>query len=715
MKAPLSPLVIRIMTMMALVVVLLATGGSTQAQQAAPNAPSADDGVRECGDEWVNDYPGTGSDLSATDDDARGICSKLRSSGFTWRFDYGNSQAWEEDWKRSGAGGTEYAYVDTVDMAYFSGHGSGNAIVFGVGGNTHDDTYLTYQDCRDAWGDGDAEWVALSACNILDNPHMVGWSYCMKGLHLIFGFKTTMADTAHGVHFGNYINWGWDMTNAWFLASNVSQPSGKIARVIAEEDYQFNDRPANHNSADQPQDNDFFWREHKVGCEPARPVDISALDGTMPVFTTPYLSADEANSQWSNLGGAFGVTTTRLTIAPQSLYPAQTGEVWVSEDGQLQMDSASGLYIYGDKARLGAEPGQARVQAGYRIMQIGPTDAKDIADKFLTDNDLMPGDAFYWETVADTQSMGQKGAATLSVETFEPVQTETLDWQVVYSRKLTYTPTKLDAEPITFSVVGPGAKLKVYVAPEAMVNLEGALTESPVIGGVGGWRATGSGPTLAAVQEVPVLDYAQVEMLFNTLESTVSLGYIPVLFDSREVASHTVGYYEHSLGTGQDQLIPTYILAVKYVLSNGGGETTSDVHIPANPQFSAPLAKITSQVPTLVKVGQQVTLQAADASKKLSELGYDAALDFPLGTGNPDSYTYNWYLDVVDDDHKIGGGRYLDYTVPETSARPGGGPERHTIILEVKDGLSPRPPSTMTASVDILIAGQIYLPVIVRQ
>ena len=74
-------------------------------------AGAGDDGVLEVGVEYVNWYPGSG-DLYGTDDDALSLYNELGNGGWTKRYAYGNSSAWEEDWKASWYGGTEYNYVD---------------------------------------------------------------------------------------------------------------------------------------------------------------------------------------------------------------------------------------------------------------------------------------------------------------------------------------------------------------------------------------------------------------------------------------------------------------------------------------------------------------------------------------------------------------------------------------------------------------------------
>jgi len=689
-----------------------AAGPATEAalSPAGDTEPAgADDNVLEVGVEWVNDYPGTGSDLSATDDDALGLYNRLGSCGWTRRFAYGNSLAWEEDWKGAAkpGGGTEDTYVDNVDLAYFSGHGSTNGFWFGVGGNTHDDAQLTYSDARLEWGEKDAEWIGLSTCLVLDDSHLRDWAWTMNGLHLILGFKTTMADTAHGVWFGQYLCQGYNFTQAWFMAADRSQPSGKIARVMAEESYHFYDRPGNHIGGDT-WDMDYYYWDHHVGSEPARHVNIDQLGGSMPIFETPPLSLGEAQTKWGELGSAFGVPVTpAITLL--------SDDVWTSPDGQLQMDSASGLYAYTNQAELWAAPNTASLQGP--MVQVRLDDVHGIADQFLASHGLLPGDAQFYEVVSDSTTTatlpGQGDDSTAGTI----LQTENTAWQAIYSRILSYTPPAGSglAETVEFSVVGPGAKLKVYVPPEVPASQLAQGTS--VIGGVGGWRSVSASGTQANAtpQLVTMLTYEQIQKLFEQLEPTVALSYIPVVYESRDIVTHTVAYYEQPLGTGQNQLIPVYVLEVNYTLA-GGQTTSSPAYIPVNPTYMAPLAKINpvSSIPGNVHVGQQLVFQAADASANLSTQGFDTSLNFPLGTGDPDSYLYTWYRNSVSSENVIGTGRTLNYLVTLASQdHPGAQTIPQSIILEVQDSLSTQPPSRSVATYNLTIVPSVYLPVMV--
>ena len=241
---------------------------------------------------------------------------------------------------------------------------------------------------------------------------------------------------------------------------------------------------------------------------------------------------------------------------------------------------------------------------------------------------------------------------------------------------MTYTAPVLNStqapQQVEVSVVGPGAKLKVFVTPELAQStaLQGfssnAVQQDAVIGGMGGWRSASHASTFTPQNiqaEVIMLDYAQIEILLDELESTVAFDYVPLDYETRQVLDHTVAYYELPMGTGQDQLLPVYALNVEYTLASQE-VITSPVYIPVNEQYMAPLAQINpvGQIPETIAWGSQLAFEATDASQTLASLGFDPSLTFALGTGNPDSYVYNWYLNSVEPANRISTGPTLNYT-----------------------------------------------------
>ncbi|WP_394355751.1 DUF6345 domain-containing protein [Caldicoprobacter guelmensis] len=122
------------------------------------------------GVEYVNYYAGTGSpaapygDLQISDDAVNGLIDIVNdpNTSWFWRFSYGNSSAWEKDWKASRLGGLAETYCDNVDLVAFCGHGLGNNFVFST---QKDDWYTDITDL-DA-GYKDAEWMLTFTCNFL--------------------------------------------------------------------------------------------------------------------------------------------------------------------------------------------------------------------------------------------------------------------------------------------------------------------------------------------------------------------------------------------------------------------------------------------------------------------------------------------------------------------------------------------------------------------
>lgn len=677
--------------------------------------------------EWIGDVPGTSYDLLGADDYAYGLWNRLRS--YNWCnfsgndcYIWGNANAWEEDFKRHDRGGTNDYWVDDVDLAFYIGHGNPSYFTFDTpyGAGTHDDRYLTYQDARLAWGNNDLEWMALLSCQVLADSHELDWVWTMDRLHLLLGFQTNAwiwhyPTTANnfGYLFAKYITWNWTLPEAWFVASDQSMLAGQWAKVLAEEYNHFYDRQ----SYQYPDAWDYTyhrWR-HKIGCEPARQVDVAQIT-SMPVFQTPAMSFAEAREAWGTLAGAFDVPSEPRTTA-------EDPDIWTSPPGdrELQMDIANGLYYYIDHSNLFTLPVTSGVQA------LTQQDPQAIADQFLTENSLMPTDAQFYEVVAETMEdvfVPNRGAARATGPTVVTNQT-LVGHQVIYSRILTYTPPTragLAQEPIEFSVVGPSAKLKVYVTPTSS-EPRVATQQGPgaVAGVMGGWRQVGQPSRLGVQQTVDVMPYPQVYQLFLDLEPQVAFAYVPVdNIVAKDILTYTLGYWEESLGGDQDQLYPAYVMEAVYTATLGLTEThvvTDYTYFPANPTYASPLAKIVahSDFSGNILPGEVITCTAADASQPLDQLGYHPSLNFALGTGDTDSYVYDWYLGNIAPENKIGTGRELSYPVGAPGGPGHGGPVAQTVILVVTDSYSAHfSRNTSTDSVAYHVVPPLYLPTVMR-
>ena len=678
------------------------------------------------GVEYVADYPGTDHDLPCASNNAYGVYNTLRSSPWFWgsgSFIWGNANAWERDFKSNRAGGNKDNWVDNVDLAFYEGHGNPTLFTFetATGGGTHDDSYLTYEDVNTrgwglhggGWGSKNLKWLGLLSCSVLADSHQNDWSYTMDGLHLLMGFATTAYDVCgFGQTFAQRVVAGNSIRDAWFIACDQKQPSGVVAKVMAEE-YGDLYESIYYQMPAQQQDN-WYWVSTKAcgTTQPALYVDPQQVTA-MPVFPTPPLSLAEAQNQWGNLGTAFGVPTQTATMASMA-----QGGTWTSISGthQLEMDSVNGLFYYVDSGALfsGTVASKAAILA--------PMDAKTTADQFLNDNHLMPGDAQFAEVAPVNLDQLQKpGLAGANAP--EVVNSTVTDYEVIYSRIVTGTSTGLaPTQPISFSVVGAGSKLKVYVKPTGgAARVATPEQAGAVVGAQGGWRRIESTSALALQKMTAVLPDSQIETLFQKMEPQVAYKHVP--FDnptSKTVLTHTLGYWEEPTGTGQDQLYPAYVISATYT---GASITQTLVvtgvsYMPVDPTFMPPLAKIqsTSDLGRNLWPGQVITLSAADASKTLAQVRIDPSLDFKLGTGP--TYTYRWYRDSVVPENEIPGTNNLKditYTVTLSGTNWQGTPVPQTIYLVVNDVLSPHTSrNTALDMVQVNVMPPVYLPLVIR-
>jgi len=668
-------------------------------------APTADDGGS-----WEVGAEAAGGDLSAyACSEATYLVNRLTSRGWVNRFLFCGSNAWEEDFKRAAVGGNEQNYLDTVDLMFYVGHGSPSSFTFD---STKDDYWLTPTDCNYSWGDGDNEWVGLTSCQVLADSNRSQWAACMKGTHQILGFITNasarMGTGTQGYNWAYYITNNWTVTGAWFKACDVSQPAGRKVRVLAEELGCYDDRPqSSYVGCSDAWDYDYYYWDHTCGSELPRPVDVSAV-AEMPVYKTPPLSLAEAQTKYTALGNVFGLPARPPASAAAIVTDV---EIWSVQQGdrELEMERNSGLFTYYDMNLWSSQTVRAALMARAAFISAG--DARTIADNFLRQNGLLPDDAQFYEVTTDvlTEGSTQPGAAGI-------LATGDTVYQVIYSRVLPATVINAAGQPAqqNFLVVGPGAKLKVYVPMTATLQSAASANALPVSGVQGGWRRVESPVSASAIDTVPILTEAQIRKAHEQVESFVVLNTPPIDADGKEVISTTLAYWEEGVTNIQSELIPVYALYVKY--TQGGNLLNYDyAYIPANPTYMRPYARIVSGPTTPVRVGQDVTLTAADATKTLSDLGYDSLLNFVLGSGGEGDYLYEWFVDSISDANRLGGG-----VNPSITFKVRGSSEfkdnvyKQTIILRVTDiTSSDQRASIATYSLDIF--PRVVLPLILKR
>ncbi len=732
----------------------LAADNGADSQPAEQNfSIGNDDNALEVGVWYVQDYQNCGGwglgDLPSTKPDALGLRNKLVDKywldlGFI-KFEYptpqwtapivwGNNNAWEEDWKRAAAGGGEQNQMDRVDLAYFSGHGFNDGFFFGVGGNTHDDCYTSSADAAYSWGNNDNDWVGIAACNILDDPSTSyrNWARAMYGTRLLMSMKTVMSDVDFGVPLGDSIRWGHSFTYAWFKAADQKLPGWQIARILAERNDYFNDRWYNHDDLTDYDSTYHIWT-HQVG-QNNLPPSVNAAGaapeftyaqtaGEMQVVPLRALSLAESEAQFGSIKSAFGLTDTGLisgTVAASGLEALNAvNNVGYSSDGDLIMDNSAGNFHYGNSDVLWKEGAAIQAAGAQEMMAIDSDVAKGIANSFLLQNNLMAQGAAFAQVsedlMLDVVDPGrQEGVSAASIDAVT-VATHTVNYQVVYTRKISVeVPGVVNAAGQTamqeIEVVGPGAKLMVYVAPSVPTSATAsAAMDNTVMGAMGGYRQIGQNALAANADQplaTPVLDPAVIEKVFQKLESTVALNYVNIPAVTKQVLSNKLSYWEGPIGWSQSQLIPVYVLNVKATLGDNSTQTY-DVYIPVNASYMAPYAEIKEPTSALLP-GSQITLEAADASKSLKANGVDDTLDIVLGAG--DTYTYDWYLGEVKDANKIGSGRSIQYTIASVDA--GDKQSSLDIVLVVTDASSSQGSGNKSLDTLSLSYSSVYLPTV---
>lgn len=175
------------------------------------------------------EYDSTGG-LGINYNSANDFAKRFRDAGWTQSFLWGNSAAFEKDFKDYTKGGWDRSYADAVDFTFFEGHGSPDAIHFP---SSIDDSACTYNDA--IWGDWNLEWLAAHSCSVLADDYLSYWAYWVmgKGGHMMCSHKTTVNACNAGDRFAQLMISGVSIKDAWFTQHLEKQYTGCTARVIA--------------------------------------------------------------------------------------------------------------------------------------------------------------------------------------------------------------------------------------------------------------------------------------------------------------------------------------------------------------------------------------------------------------------------------------------------------------------------------------------------
>ena len=176
------------------------------------------------GVEWINIFPPpcTQNTLDYCDETSQGFKNGMVSRGHTAKFDWGNQNAFETDFRETSLGGDDGNWVDSVDFAHFSSHGStdSNNLFQGYFGGRN--ASCTWRSDQARYGNNfNLEYLIIDACNSLELTRNIisVWHNTFQRLHMIFAFTDLVSDSwwtgGRGYNFGRRAGNNEKLTNAW--------------------------------------------------------------------------------------------------------------------------------------------------------------------------------------------------------------------------------------------------------------------------------------------------------------------------------------------------------------------------------------------------------------------------------------------------------------------------------------------------------------------
>ena len=176
------------------------------------------------GAEWINVFPApcTQNTLSYCDETSEGFLNGMTSRGHTQAFDWGNGNAWEQDFRDVSLGGDDRNWADNVDFVHFSAHGGTNSSNVFRGYFGTQIGSCTWRSDQARFGDDwNLEYLCIDACNSLELSRDViaTWQNTFQRLHQIFAFTDVVSDASwtsgRGYGFGRRAGNNEVLSNAW--------------------------------------------------------------------------------------------------------------------------------------------------------------------------------------------------------------------------------------------------------------------------------------------------------------------------------------------------------------------------------------------------------------------------------------------------------------------------------------------------------------------
>ncbi len=559
--------------------------------------PELNKDASEVCDEWCADYPGTGNDLSSPPNTAGRFSEYFNDHGWDWLFDFGNSNAWEEDFKLTSLGGTNDTWVDTADHVIYCGHGSDDQL--SIARADRDDATLLWSDASKAWGNLDLEWVWLHCCLNLVN---FKFHNAMDGLHTIAGFVNVISSAD---------NWGKTIAEklldtgafdspetiyqAWWHANDSNQPSGDIARLIAEDQAHFNEYTWGEGTveADSP-DATHWYIDQTVskmgklgdvwfGRGPQRTSEPVAWEPppTLGKTGTPALRVlvhpEVLQKQLAAEMPMFQVNPPQMTPALaaqllQRLCPLLTGGCPPiqagAEDREAVAASAGNSSLWGSMISGGflfAQLDKFKVPLALPPNPITPAQASNAAGQYLQALFTLP--AVQEVAVRPVQAVGfEEGTSGQITE----VDRYLFSYDVVFGRML-----GLPGAPM-FPVLGRGGRTTMNIGAHG--ELLGVSSVQRAVSAVGTVQTL---PLQAALDQLSAFGY-------NVLESPPE-----TLADQVVVRDVNMGYFERGYLDPQTTLPPIFYMDVDLVhMGKEGSQASVPARLYMAANTPAPLAQI---------------------------------------------------------------------------------------------------------------------------
>jgi hypothetical protein len=181
-------------------------------------------GYYSAGTSWI----GLSGGLSGSQNNAKGFVDELAAIGWNIRFNWGDSNAWESDWRQN-----DDTWVDATDFVFYTGHANSDGWVLAA----PNDTFLHFTETagsRDLWGANNLEWAVVAACGPLQDE-VVGsggdvldrWRTAFDGLHILMGYaQVTYDNEEEGKRLARYAKAGATIIQSWFRTGQEIQPGG---------------------------------------------------------------------------------------------------------------------------------------------------------------------------------------------------------------------------------------------------------------------------------------------------------------------------------------------------------------------------------------------------------------------------------------------------------------------------------------------------------